>query len=159
MKRRGDVVLVLAVAVSVISVSCSRVSRHAGPGLDSVMIDIGRRFEIAGRAAAAGEFELAAFEANELEGTFRYVVPDAQMPQAVPVAHIPAMASAFVDTYPGALKRAAQAKDGKAFAEAFASAAAACNACHQASARPFIRVPSQPGRSVPDLDRSPPPAQ
>jgi hypothetical protein len=133
-------------------VSCSRFGRHEGPGLDSVMIDIGRRFEIAGRAARAGQFELAEFEANELDGTFRYAVPNAQMPQAVPVAHIPAMAGAFADTYPGALKKAAQAKDGKAFADAFANAAAACNACHQASTRAFIRVPSQPGRSVPEID-------
>ena len=61
----------MAVIVAV-SVSCSRFGRHEGPGLDSIMIDIGRRFEIAGRAARAGQFELAEFEANELEGTFRY---------------------------------------------------------------------------------------
>jgi hypothetical protein len=149
---KGRDVVALVVAVSCVSLSCSRVGHRQGPALDSVMIDIGRRFEIAGKAARAGQFELAEFEANELEGTFRYAVPDAQMPQGVPVGHIPAMASAFADAYPGALKRAAQAKDAKAFTEAFANTAAACSACHQASARAFIRVPSQPGRSVPEID-------
>jgi hypothetical protein len=124
-----------------------------------MMVDIGRRFEVAGRAAAASRFELAGFEANEIEGIFRYAVPGAQMPQGGPVAHIPAMAESFAETYPAALKNAAQAKDGRAFAAAFAGAAAGCNACHQVSGKAFIQIPSQPGKSVPDLDLASSPAQ
>jgi cytochrome c553 len=142
----------VALILLVTTTSCSRFARHQGPSLDSMMVDIGRRFELAGRAATARRFELADFEANEIEGIFRYAVPDAQMPQGGAVAHIPAMARAFAETYPAALKRAAQAKDGRAFAEAFTGAAAGCNACHQASGRAFIQVPTLPGKSVPDLD-------
>ncbi len=142
----------VALVLLVMLTSCSRFSRHQGPSLDSMMVDIGRRFEIAGRAATASRFELAEFEANEIEGIFRYAVPGAQMPERGAVAHIPAMAESFAETYPAALKRAAQAKDGTAFADAFAGAAAVCNACHQASGKAFIQVPTVPGKSVPDLD-------
>jgi hypothetical protein len=62
------------------------------------------------------------------------------------------MAKAFLDTNAPELKKAAAAKDTAAFTAAFARAAAACNACHSASQKAFIQVPSVPGRGVPDLD-------
>jgi hypothetical protein len=40
------------------------------PGLGEVMTQVGRRFEVAGRAAAANRFELAAFEVGELQELF-----------------------------------------------------------------------------------------
>src|ERR1700722_7714328 len=109
----------VAIMLLVMSASCSRFSRHPGPSLDSMMVDIARRFELAGRAATAHRFELAGFGTNGMEGIFRYAVPGAQMPERGAVAHIPAMAASFAETYSAALKRAAQAKDGRAFAEAF----------------------------------------
>lgn len=79
------------------------------------------------------------------------------MPKEGPVAHIPAMAKAFLEANAPELKKAAAAKDRAAFAGAFQRAAAACNACHLTSAKAFIQVPSEPGRAVPDLDPVPPP--
>jgi hypothetical protein len=119
------------------------------------MVDVARRFEVAGRAAAANRFELAEFEAGEIEELFESDVPGAELPKEGPTAHIPAMAKAFLQTNPPELKRAAHAKDAKAFADAFAHTAAACNGCHQASEKGFIQVPSVPGRTVPDLDPVP----
>jgi hypothetical protein len=124
----------------------------------NVMVGVARRFEIAGRAANANRFELAEFEAGELEEMFEDDVPNATLPKEGPTAHIPAMAKAFVETNAPELKRAAAAKDRAAFAAAFQRAAAACNACHQASAKGFVQVPSEPGKAVPDLDPMPAPS-
>ncbi len=122
------------------------------------MAEVARRFELAGRAAHANRFELAEFEAGEIEELFESDVPGAEMPKEGPVAHIPAMAKAFLETNAPELKKAAAGKDRAAFAGAFQRAAAACNGCHLASAKAFIQVPSEPGRGVPDLDPLPAPA-
>jgi mono/diheme cytochrome c family protein len=122
------------------------------------MVEVARRFEIAGRAAAAGRFELAEFEAGEIEEVFEGEVPHASLPKEGPTAQIPAMAKAFLTTNAPELKKAAAARDPKAFEAAFQRASAACNGCHQASEKGFIQVPSVPGKSVPDVDPSPPAA-
>ena len=126
--------------------------------LGNVMVQVARRFEIAGRAANANRFELAEFEAGEIEELFESDVPSAELPKEGPTAHIPAMAKAFLGANAPELRKAAAAKDHAAFATAFQHAASACNACHQASAKGFIQVPSEPGKAVPDLDPQPPPA-
>jgi hypothetical protein len=132
--------------------------RHASLG--NVMADVARRFEIAGRAAKANRFELAEFEAAEIEELFETDVPRAEMPKEGPTAHLPAMTRAFLESNAPELKKAAASSDRAAFAVAFGRAAAACNACHQASAKGFIQVPSEPGKGVPDLEPlpAPPPA-
>lgn len=146
---------------------CSRVHSGGGwnadadtgsaPSLGDVMVQVGRRFEIAGRAAAAGRFELAAFEAGELGELFEDAVPRATLPKEGPTAHIRPMAAAFRSTAPEELRKAAVTSDARAFAQAFQHTASLCNACHQASAKGFIQVPSVPGRSVPDLEPLAPP--
>jgi hypothetical protein len=120
--------------------------------LGNVMVQVGRRFEIAGRAAEANRFELAEFEAGEIEELFGSDVPGAELPKEGPTVHIPVMAKAFLQTNAPDLKKAAAAKDRAAFAAAFQRAASACNACHQASAKAFIEVPTEPGKAVPNLD-------
>jgi hypothetical protein len=127
------------------------------PGLGQVMSEVGHRFEMAGRAANANRFELAAFEVGELQELFETDVPRASMPKEGPTAHIPAMAKAFLEAVPPDLTRAAASKDQAVFATAFQRAAAMCNACHQASAKVFIQVPAVPGHAVPDLDPLPAP--
>ena len=123
--------------------------------LGNVMVRIARRFEIAGRAANANRFELAEFESAEIQELFETDVPGAALPKEGPTAHIPAMAKAFLEANAPELKKAAAAKDRAAFALAFQHTASACNACHQASAKGFIQVPSEPGKPVPDLDPRP----
>ncbi len=138
----------------------SAANRAAAPGkrgLGSVMVDVARRFELAGRAAVAGRFELAEYEADELGELFEADVPGASLPAEGPTGHIPAMTKAFAETTAPDLKKAAAAKDRAAFAAAFGRTAAACNTCHQASAKGFIEVPAQPGKSVPVLDAPAPP--
>src|SRR5580693_510171 len=159
-------------ALLVLSVSCSRGTSSAvdGPppggssaaspkvGLGNVMVEVARRFEIAGRAANANRFELAEFETGEIEELFEADVPGAELPKEGPTAHIPAMAKAFLDASVPELKKAAASRDRHAFAVAFQHVASMCNACHQASAKGFIQVPSDPGKSVPDLEALPAPS-
>lgn len=132
-------------------------SAASGPkaSLGNVMVQVARRFEIAGRAANANRFELAEFEAGEIEELFETDVPNAELPKEGPTAQIPVLAKAFLETNAPELKKAAAARDHAAFAAAFQHAAAACNGCHQASAKGFIQVPSEPGKAVPDLDPQP----
>jgi hypothetical protein len=119
------------------------------------MVQVARRFELAGRAAQAGRFELAEFEAGEIEETFENDVPGAELPKEGPTAQIPALARLFLQTNARELREAAAKKDRAAFDVAFEHAAAACNGCHEASAKGFIHVPSEPGRPVPDVDPLP----
>ncbi len=144
-------------AATFAAAACSRGAapqEPPGPGLGTVMVDVGRRFELYGRAGSSERFELAAFEASELGETFENDIPHAQLPKEGPTAHIPAASRAFAATNIPELKKAAENKDGRALASAFASAADACNACHAASGKAFIVVPRIPGRSVPEVERN-----
>jgi mono/diheme cytochrome c family protein len=136
---------------------CSRASSTRPPKqrLGSVMVEVGRRFEVAGRASGGNRFELAEYEVSEIEEVFETDIPGAEMPAEGPTAHIVPMAKAFLETNVPELKRAAAAKDRAAFADAFRRAASACNACHAASAKAFIVVPSEPGRAMPDVEPLP----
>jgi hypothetical protein len=116
------------------------------------MVQVGYRFEMAGRAAVAHRFELAAFEVGELKEMFEMDVPHASPPKEGPTAHIPAMTKAFLEGAVPELGKAASSRNIATFAEAFEHAATMCNACHQASAKPFIQISSMPGHSVLDLD-------
>ena len=116
------------------------------------MSEVGRRFELAGRAAVAHRFELASFEVGELAELFEGDLPNAELPKEGPTAALPALAAAFAKTHPPELAKAAKANDAQAFADAFQRASVACNGCHQASGHGFIQIPSVPGRSVPDLE-------
>lgn len=136
--------------------SGSGLTQSPRESLGNVMVQVARRFEIAGRAANANRFELAEFEASEIGELFDSDVPGAELPKEGPTAHIPAMAKAFAQINVPELVRGAASKDRSAFAAAFRSAALVCNACHQASAKGFIQVPSEPGKTVPDLDPAPP---
>lgn len=128
------------------------------PGLGEVMAQVGRCFEVAGRAASANRFELAAFEVGELEELFANDVPRASLPKEGPTAQIPSMAKAFLDAIPPELIGPAASRDRAAFAVAFRHAAAMCNACHESAAKGFIQVPSAPGQSVPVLEPLPDPS-
>ena len=159
------------VLVLMLSASCSKMQAsppsgdnkgpspaEQAPGLGEVMVQVARRFEVAGRAAAANRFELAAFEAGELGELFENDVPRASLPKEGPTAQIPALAKAFLESIPPELTRAAASKDRAAFATAFQHAAAMCNACHVSAAKGFVQVPSVPGQSVPVLDPLPAPS-
>jgi len=152
--RVGGIVVGLLV---VMSVGCTRASPavEARPRYGAVMSEVGQRFERAGRAATGGRFELAAFEAGELDELFREDLPRADLPKEGSSSALAAESDAFVKAYPARLKTAAAARDLAAFSNAFRDAALACNACHQASGHGFIEIPTVPGKPVPNLDPVP----
>src|SRR5579872_5929791 len=127
------------------------------PRLGAVMSEVGRRFELAGRAAIGGKFDLAAYEADEIGELFEEDVGRAEPPQEGNPSVIAPMATTFGATFPKALIQAATSHDRAAFEAAFARTSEACNACHQASGHGFIGVPSAPGRPVPDVGDAPMP--
>ena len=145
---------------------CSPPAAPAGPDAGVVaavsygtaMADVGRRFELAGRAALARRFELARYEVRQIEAAFRSTLPRATPPQKAPVEVLEAQRIAFVRTGLPDLARAADARDAGAFADAFARAATRCNRCHEAAEVGFIAVPAAMGRAIPNLERAPAPA-
>lgn len=140
------------------SSSAAPAAAHASLG--NVMAEVARRFELVGRAEVAGRWELAEFEAGELEELFENDVPVAELPKEGPTAQIRPMARAFLESNAPELKKAAASKDPAAFALAFQHTADACNACHRAAEKAFLQIPAVAGKAVPDLDPLPaPPAK
>src|SRR5262249_34687238 len=134
-------------------IACSKQSTpQAQLRYGPLMVDVARRFELAGRSASAGRFELASFEVGEIEEIFADDLPRAEVPREGNFAAVPALADAFRKTHPPELKRAANARDRDAFASAFERTAATCNACHQTSGHAFIEIPSALGKPVPNID-------
>jgi len=121
----------------------------------TVMLSVARRFEVLGRAHKAKRGDLALYELEEIEETFKNEVP------ATPLPPLPAGVSVqpFLETMSNFnipdLRKALEGKDPKAISTAFESMAKTCNGCHQASGRAYIEVPSQPGELVPRLDPKP----
>lgn len=125
------------------------VSANAQEGFGEVMLGVARRFEILGRAHLGKRDELAAYELDELEESFRDVVPITPPPPLPAGASLsPFITSMTTLAIPG-LRKALATKDDKAFDEAFAAMAKTCNACHAAAGRAFIEVPEKPGETVP----------
>ena len=125
------------------------------PRYGTVMIEIGQRFETIGRAALANRWELAAFEADEMDELLDEDLRNAEPPKKGPTRALAGMADSFRGMHVAALKRAVKARDKKAFNEAFSAAAAACNGCHDSSSHRFIEIASAPGKPVLVLDPLP----
>lgn len=124
----------------------------------AVMADVGRRFEVLGRAGAARRFELAEYELGEIEETFAGALPGAERPKEGHPEVLPGQQTAFVEQVVPEVRRGIATGDPAAFTAAFGKAAERCNACHQASGHGFIEVPTQPGHTIPNLDPLPAPA-
>jgi DNA-binding beta-propeller fold protein YncE len=151
----GNAYVADSAGASLLVVSPGAASAPAGeahPSLGSLMVEVARRFEVAGRAAVANRFDLAEFEVGEIGEVFEDDIPHAELPKEGPTAHIQAMAKAFLATSVPDLKKAAASHERKTFDAAFERTALMCNSCHQASAKAFIEVPRIPGKPVPDLD-------
>jgi hypothetical protein len=121
------------------------------PGYGSVMADVGRRFELVGKAAAAGRFELARYELGEIGEDFTESLPRAAPPKEGTPSALPPLEAEFTKSHLPTLARALDADGGADVAPAFAKVAEACNECHRASGHGFVEVPTVPGQSVPDV--------
>lgn len=148
------------VATLIALVGCGRrdaPGERAAPAAPAItygaaMADVGRRFEVFGRAAVAGRYELAAYELGELDEAFTEIVPHAAPPREGHPEVLPTMGATFTRETLAGLAASVAARDPAQVTAAFARAAAACNACHEASGHAFIEIPTTPGRAIPVTD-------
>lgn len=113
----------------------------------AVMVGVGRRFETLGRALAAGGWELADYEMEELAEDVDEL-PGAAPPPSVRVDLVPT-ARAFPATYLAPLAAAVARRDAAAATAAYGVAAGGCYGCHQAAGKVGIMVSPTPGDGVP----------
>jgi hypothetical protein len=125
------------------------------PRYGALMVEVGQRYELMGKAAKAKRYELAAFELHELEEVFEEDLPRARPPKESAGANLASLAEVFVQNQLPALKKAIESKDPKAIATAYSQASASCNACHQASTHKFVEIAAELGADVPRLDPLP----
>lgn len=125
------------------------------PTWGAAMGEVGRRFELIGRAATANRTELARYHLGEIEEVFEDTLAHAEPPHEGQTAALQPLRAAFLQGNIPELRRAIEARDRQGFAAGFERTAAACNACHQASGHGFIEIPTTPGASVPRLDPVP----
>ncbi|MBI5609846.1 MAG: hypothetical protein HY902_13320 [Deltaproteobacteria bacterium] len=115
------------------------------------MHEIGRRFEVLGRAAAVGRYELARYELDELNEVVEDDLPRAQAPQVGDLAGAAASLRAMQVALTSLQRDLQDPVPGTVRAH-FAQVAKACNACHASLAHGFIQVPEELGGSVPRTD-------
>ncbi len=125
---------------------------HDAPHYGEVMSEIGRRFELTGRAASAGRFRLAEYEVAELGEALEDDLPRAEPPREGDPKKLEALLKELEAERLPALSSAAKAQDAETYVAAFAATAKTCNACHQATGHEFVEIPERPGASVPRLD-------
>lgn len=137
------------------SASSGETASGTRPTWGATMGEVGRRFELVGRATTAGRTELARYHLGEIEEIFEDALAHAAPPHEGQTSGLQPMRTAFLQTNVPELRRALDARDRQGFAAAFAQTAVACNACHQASGHGFIEIPTAPGVTVPRLDPVP----
>ncbi len=119
----------------------------APPRYGPIMVRVGQRYELLGRAIVAGRWELAGYALHELDEELDEL-PGATPPEEVSRDVLgPALAS-LRQRMP-ALAQAVTARDAAAARAAYAAASTTCNACHAAAQHGYLVVPSTPGEAVP----------
>lgn len=121
----------------------------------TVMLSVARRFEVLGRAHKAKRGDLALYQLEELEETFKNEIPGTALPPLPPGVSVAPFLETMTSFNVPDLRKALESKDPKAIATAYESMAKTCNGCHTAAARAYIEVPNTPGELVPKLDPKP----
>lgn len=166
-RRRAIVVAAIAIAAATILAIGLATSRSVAAGPDAapspqateylpsisdlMIATIQPRHERLWRAGQDGNWDFAAYELGNLKGAFN------RLGQAHPTEHdisFPEMIGSVTTPPFKELAGAIQAKDGAAFAKAYADLTDACNSCHQALNHGVveIRVPNRTSAS--DLNTS-----
>jgi hypothetical protein len=168
--RRTIVVAAIAIAVTAVVAITLATSRgvDAGPAAapspaaeylpsisDLMISTIQPRHERLWRAEQNGNWEFAEYELGNLKGAF------GRLGRAHPLDHgtsFSDMITSVIEQPFEELAGAIKAKDGKAFAKAYADLTAACNSCHQALNHGVgeIRIPGRMSGSDLDTDHTQP---
>jgi hypothetical protein len=129
---------------------CATSQPHSmSPSYGAAMSDVGRRFEVLGRALVGGRFELAQYELGEIEESFTGTLPHAQLPREGHPEVLPALVQTFSQAAIPDLRQALSTRNAAQSASAFGRMGKTCNECHLASGHVFIEVPLVPGHAVP----------
>jgi hypothetical protein len=132
--------------------SASAVPRQS---FGTVMLSVARRFEVLGRAHKAKRGDLALYQLEELEETFKNEIPGTPLPPLPPGVSVAPFLETMTSFNVPDLRKALESKDNKAITTAYESMSKTCNGCHTAAARAYIEVPNTPGELVPKLDPKP----
>lgn len=111
------------------AVACSR---EAGPGLGEIMTLNQMRHAKLWRAGEANNWNLAAYELDELQEGFNDVVKFHPTHKDAPLP-LSALVPKIMGEPMQQVRRAVDSKDREAFVAAYDSLTKACNACHQAT--------------------------
>ena len=144
------VVVVVALAIGSCGHSARPVSRSGPRRVGEAMLEVGMRFERAGRAVLNERWELAAYDVDELEEIFE---DDLFRSKWMGNTEVARLAREFTARSIPALRGAVRGHDHTSTVSAAADAARSCNACHRAAGLPFIQISESLGASVPVLGR------
>jgi len=123
------------------------------PGLGEIMTLQQMRHLKLWFAVQAGNWGLADYELDELKEGFEDITKYHPTHDGVPTG---TMADAVVAREVADLAKLIEAKDKKNFVSAFDRLTAACNACHEASKKEFIRVQRPAGNPYTNQTFAPP---
>jgi len=106
-------------------------------GVGTLMLEVQLHFAKLHFAGEARNWDLATFERNQIEELLEKVAILRPMENNVKIDEI---ITTFKQTPLSALKDAIDVKDRNLFRQAYGDSMAMCNACHQATGRPFISI-------------------
>lgn len=113
------------------------------PRYSEVMVEVGRRFQRAGRAGLRARWGQAFHDLEALQERLREDLPRARPPEGCRVDLGP-VALAFAEAEVPRLSRAVAAKDPSKVRDAYAEVARACNRCHATAGVEFFTVSEDP---------------
>ncbi len=164
---KGPVTLALSAALVALCTGCG----PDKPGEDApdhgvdpnlrighVMVEVGHRIEMAGRAAEASNWGLAGYEVEETLEIFNMDMTRSALPGVCNDSISDAMYENLLDELPE-LRGAAEREDVDGFAARFATVSSSCNGCHAGCNVAFIRVPDRPGAAIPMIASDPRPVE
>ncbi len=145
----------LALALALLASSCGSKPEDAPPPpaaggslarFGPLMLQIGHRLELSGRAARIGRWELATYEVEELVEVYEGPLLEAPAPD-----EIHARIEPFITSCLRPLEEAARAHDLARFEREWATTTTGCNACHQQAGVGFIEIPGELEVEIPRM--------
>jgi hypothetical protein len=131
------------VATSAMLAAAQPATEHYEPGLGEFMTAIQLRHAKLWFAGKSNNWDLAAYEIDEIKEGFEDAARLHSTFDGVPVAE---MIKTIIDPRIERLEKAIVGKNGTNFIAAFDELTNGCNSCHAGASKPFIRIqrPSEP---------------
>ena len=114
-----------------------------------VMVEMDRRFKMAGAAIAAQRADLADYELFGLLRSVRDDLPQARPPETAKIERLGPFARSFIETDFPYVRQAVWDADWPRARDGFARMAATCNHCHAAGNVAFLTIDSHPAATPP----------